>query len=260
MQEKQCGIYCIENTVNKRKYIGMSRDIKRRWSEHKIELNNHTHANQYLQSAWDKYGKSKFIFYIIELCDEENLSDRECYYIKYYNTLSHESGYNLTTGGENTSVGKPVINLKSGIIYNFVREAANSADVTTTTMITWCKRKHNYMYLNEYNALSKEEKNYWKNYDWGKTDHQKLSEAHSRENLSKETIKKYSVATSGENNPRALQVYCPQLKEVFNCIKYASDKYRVNRGSISLCIKGKLKSAGKHPITGEKLTWELIEK
>ena len=74
------------------------------------------------------------------------------------------------------------------------------------------------------------------------------------------TIKKYSVATSGENNPRALQVYCPQLKEVFNCIKYASDKYRVNRGSISLCIKGKLKSAGKHPITGEKLTWELIEK
>lgn len=43
-------------------------------------------------------------------------------------------------------------------------------------------------------------------------------------------------------------------------MKYATDKYGVNRGSISQCIKGKLKSAGKHPITGEKLTWEIIEK
>lgn len=260
MQGKQCGIYCIENTVNKRKYIGMSRDIKRRWSEHKAELNSHTHANQYLQSAWDKYGKSKFIFYIIELCNEENLSERECYYIQYYNTLSHENGYNLTTGGENTSIGKAVINLKDGTIYNFVREAANSAGVAAITMIAWCKQKHNYMYLDEYNALSEEEKVYWENFDWEKTDHQKLSKAHSRENLSKESIKKYSKATSGENNPRALKIYCPQLNEVFNCIKYAADKYGVNRGSISSCIKGKLKSAGKHPITGEKLTWELIGK
>ena len=55
-------------------------------------------------------------------------------------------------------------------------------------------------------------------------------------------------------------MYCPQLNETFDCIKYASDKYGVNRGSITSCIKGRLKSAGKHPITGEKLTWELIEK
>lgn len=260
MQEKQSGIYCIENTVNKKKYMGMSRDIKRRWSEHKTELNSHTHVNQYLQSAWDKYGKSKFIFYIIELCSEENLSERECYYIQYYNSLSHENGYNLTTGGENISVGKSVIHLKDRTIYNFVREAASNAGVTTITMIAWCKQKRNYMYLDEYNSLSKEEKDYWTNYNWEESDHQKLSKAHSRENLSNETIKKYSEATSGEKNPRALKIYCPQLNEVFNCIKYATDKYGVNRGSISSCIKGKLKSAGKHPVTGEKLTWELIEK
>lgn len=260
MKEKLCGIYCIENILNKRKYIGMSRDIKRRWSEHKTELNSNTHANQYLQSAWNKYGKSKFKFYIIELCSEENLSERECYYIGFYKTLAHENGYNLTTGGENMSTGKAVICLKDGTIYNFVREAADSIGVSSITMITWCRQKHNYMYLCEYESLSQNERDYWTRFDWEKFDHEKLSKAHSRENLSKEALEKKRMATSGQNNPRALKVYCPQLNEVFDCIKYASDKYGVNRGSISQCIKGKLKSAGKHPVTGEKLTWELIEK
>lgn len=62
MQDKICGIYCIENKINNKKYIGMSRDIKRRWSEHKTELNTHTHVNQYLQSSWGKYGKDNFDF------------------------------------------------------------------------------------------------------------------------------------------------------------------------------------------------------
>lgn len=260
MQDKLCGVYCIENMLNKRKYIGISRDIKRRWSEHKTELKNHTHVNQYLQSAWDKYGKDNFKFYIVELCDENQLSNQECYYIKFYKTLSHENGYNLTTGGENTSIGKPVIYLKDGTIYNYVYEAAEKENVYPVTMIAWCRQKHNYMYLDEYNNLSQEEKDYWINFDWEKFDHEKLSKAHSRENLSEETIRKVSQATSGANNPRALKVYCPQLDEVFDCIKYAAEKYNVNQGSISQCIKGKLKSAGRHPETGEKLTWELIEK
>lgn len=260
MQEKQSGIYCIENIVNKRKYIGLSRNIEQRWLEHKSALNRHVHPNQYLQSSWDKYGSGNFTFYILELCEEEDLSDREQYYIKYYKTLSHEHGYNLTIGGENITAGRPVICLKDRKIFNFVHAAAKEAGVVSLTMIAWCKQKHNYMYLDEYTSLSAAEKEYWRNFNWEEADHQKLSKAHSRENLSQKSIGKYSEITSGERNPRALKVYCPQLNEVFNCIKYAQDKYGINRGSISQCIKGKLKSAGKHPITGEKLTWELIEK
>lgn len=258
-EQKLCGIYCIENIESKKKYIGLSRDIKRRWTEHKSELKSNKHPNSYLQSAWNKYGESNFTFYIIELCNSEKLSDRECYYIQLHKTLAHENGYNLTTGGENTSIGRPVIHLKNGTIYNLVQDAANSADVTSITMVSWCKQKHNYMYLDEYELLSQEEKDYWSNFDWEKYDHQKLSNAHSRENLSEETVKKVSESTSGEKNPRALKVYCPQLDETFNCIKYAAEKYGINKGSISSCIKGRLKSAGKHPGTGEKLTWELVK-
>ena len=125
-------------------------------------------------------------------------------------------------------------------------------------MIDWCRKKYKYMYLNEYNSLTQAEQNYWRNFDWEKYIHEKLSKAHSRDNLSEQTLKKLSDATSGKNNPRALKVFCPQLNETFDCIKYVTDKYNINRGSISQCLKGKLKSAGRHPITGEKLTWEKI--
>ena len=258
MRKKDCGIYCIENIFNNKKYIGLSRDIKRRWNEHKSELKSNTHNNKYLQSAWDKYGESAFRFYVVELCSEDCLSEKECYYIKLYKTLSHENGYNLTTGGENTSVGRMVISLKDNVIYNSVVEAANKESVTAITMIDWCRKRRNYTYLDEFNLLSEEEKEYWKNFNWDKLIHKKLSLAHSKKNLSKETLIKYSNAVSGKNNPMAYKVYCPQLDEYFDYVKCASEKYNICYSSISQCVNGKLKSAGKHPITGEKLTWIKI--
>ena len=233
----------------------MSRDIHQRWHEHLSDLTRHVHNNQYLQNAWDKYGKDNFEFSIIERCEESLLSERECFYIKTYKSLSHENGYNLTPGGENTSIGKLVICLKNKIIYNSITEAAKNANVVLATMKLWCDKKHNYALLDDYNSWSDEEKEYWCNFDWVKFDHERLSKAHSADNLSESTRKKVSENTTGSNNPRAYKVYCPQLDEVFDCCKYAADKYGINRGSISSCIKGKLKSAGIHPITKEKLIW-----
>ena len=65
MKEVLCGIYCIENIINGRKYIGLSRDINRRWLEHRSELNRGTHINNYLQSSWNIYGEDAFKFYTV---------------------------------------------------------------------------------------------------------------------------------------------------------------------------------------------------
>ena len=43
--------------------------------------------------------------------------------------------------------------------------------------------------------------------------------------------------------------------EVFLTITEGAIKYNVQKSNITNCCKGKLKSAGKHPITGEKLIW-----
>jgi hypothetical protein len=54
-----------------------------------------------------------------------------------------------------------------------------------------------------------------------------------------------------------IPVICLTTNEIFNSIKEAKEKYNVN---ISFCCQGKLKFAGKHPITGEKLYWAYYNK
>lgn len=97
-REKICGIYCIKNLVNGKKYIGQSNNIYKRWKSHVRELDNNCHHNQYLQNAWIKYGKENFIFNILEECTENKLNEKEIFYIDKLH--SYNSGYNLTIGGE----------------------------------------------------------------------------------------------------------------------------------------------------------------
>jgi group I intron endonuclease len=99
MREKKCGIYCIENLVNGKKYIGKSIDIGFRWNGHRTKFKNKKHANPYFQNSYDKYGEENFKYSIIEICEKEELSEREIFYIKEFNT-KHPNGYNVTDGGE----------------------------------------------------------------------------------------------------------------------------------------------------------------
>lgn len=99
-KEKICGIYCIENIINHKKYIGQSISIKDRWRYHKSKLRRNTHENDYLQKAWNKYGEENFKFYILEECAIDIIDDREQYYINLYDVNNRDCGYNIERGGK----------------------------------------------------------------------------------------------------------------------------------------------------------------
>ena len=71
--------------------------------------------------------------------------------------------------------------------------------------------------------------------------------------------KRISNANKGDKNPRARKIICVTTGEKFDCITYAAETYNASRTNISNCLNGRRKTAGKHPITGEKLKWEYIE-
>lgn len=99
-----CGVYKIINTVNEKIYIGSSKDINRRWSEHIRALELNAHINQHLQNAWNKYGRKSFKFEIIEQCDEKHQYEREQYYIDLYKPFQ-DNGYNIVQKISNDLIG-----------------------------------------------------------------------------------------------------------------------------------------------------------
>lgn len=94
-----CGIYCITNTANGKKYIGQSVDIEKRFKRHKYGLMNNKHFNKHLQCAWNKYGPDAFTFEIIQICDIQHLDMYERLYIIQLRTFDREFGYNIEHGG-----------------------------------------------------------------------------------------------------------------------------------------------------------------
>ena len=94
-------IYKIWNDNNNKIYIGQtSISVKNRWSHH---LYDYIKYDTPLYRAMKKYGAASFHIETIEECNDENLNDREIYWIQYYN--SYISGYNATPGGTSVQSG-----------------------------------------------------------------------------------------------------------------------------------------------------------
>ncbi len=66
-------IYEIRNTVTGFRYIGCSKDLQRRWKEHKRTLMRNKHHCTHLQRAWNKYGDLAFEWRVLLECPSEEL-------------------------------------------------------------------------------------------------------------------------------------------------------------------------------------------
>lgn len=98
LQNTTCsGIYKITCIKTGEIYIGKSTDVKSRWQQHcKSAFNCGTIAHSLLHTKMRQYGIEQFTFELVEQVPKEQLSEREKFYINFYQTK--ETGLNERNG------------------------------------------------------------------------------------------------------------------------------------------------------------------
>ena len=79
---KISGIYKITNTITGDFYIGSSKDVKRRWKEHKCQSTWKKCPNNPMYIDMQKYGVEKFDFEVIEEAEIGQLKEKEQKFIE----------------------------------------------------------------------------------------------------------------------------------------------------------------------------------
>jgi len=97
--QNRCGVYILTNLENGYKYIGSSKNLKKRLKKHVWDLKNSKHSNQHLQNAWNKYGEDSFEYGILCICSEIEQFNKEQQMIDFFNPE-----YNIQTDVINFSL------------------------------------------------------------------------------------------------------------------------------------------------------------
>ena len=79
---KISAVYKITNTITGDFYIGSSKDMKRRWREHKCPSKWNEQPNNPMYLDMQKYGIDKFVFEILEVVEIDSLKETEQQFIE----------------------------------------------------------------------------------------------------------------------------------------------------------------------------------
>jgi len=248
MSQQISYIYLTTNLINNKKYIG----------QHTGTLtDSYLGSGVILVKAIEKYGKENFKKEVLEICSKEELDEKEKYWIKYYNALEDNNFYNQTEGGqkgdgwaacqrymkEHPDIAQELYKTNSIRLHTWLDEHPDVKQQLTNNML---KAAHEY-----WKTHPEELKNHMINLNKAK---EKWQQEHPEEHA--EQVARFIKAGSDANSQK---VQCLTTGEIFSSISEAGRHYGVPQPNISKVLKGKRKSAGKHPETGEKLRWALVK-
>ena len=204
------GIYKIENLINGKIYIGQSINIERRWSYHRSSCVYNDISKQCynypLYRSFRKYGIENFDFSIIELCEKEQLDEKEKCWINFYK--SYINGYNLTLGGQGTRKELPKI-YQYDLEGNFLREFKDINEVEECL---------NIKAINIYRVLSGRDKTAF-NYRWSYDKVERLDE----NNVSFCPVIAFTLEGKRVKKFNTIKQACKETGDSWNSIKKSCD-------------------------------------
>jgi group I intron endonuclease len=93
-EKNRSGIYVIVNLIDKRIYVGSSKNLHKRYLHHKEDLFKKCHKNKHLQNFHNKYGIQTLSFKLLEYCETDKLLEREQYYLDKLKPFK-KNGFNI---------------------------------------------------------------------------------------------------------------------------------------------------------------------
>lgn len=208
-------IYCHLNKINGKRYIGLSKDINKRWREGKGYSKRH---HKVFAAAIQKYGWDNFEHIILEdnLQTIDKANEREKYWIAYYHSYLGDpecNGYNGTVGGDGSN---------GHIISEEERERRRQLKLGTKASVE-TKAKMS------------------------------ATRRGKKQNMTERKLAACRKAQEAMCEARRKKVKCIETNEIFNSITEASNKTGIPKETISACLNGRLKTAWKlHWIFVEK--------
>jgi group I intron endonuclease len=89
-------VYQIRNRKDSKVYIGVTRNLSKRWGEHRAALRSDRHVNARLQQAWNQDGEDSFEFETLEFVLKPGAgAEREKHHLDLSQASDPAYGYNL---------------------------------------------------------------------------------------------------------------------------------------------------------------------
>jgi group I intron endonuclease len=265
-------IYLIRNKTNSKCYVGQTRmSIEKRWYYH-VYYKDKNKSNSVITKALLKHGENNFEIIELEKCDINILTDREQFWIEYYNCII-PNGYNTLPANRKYDYPQEYLNkLSNSQIKRFekVEERQKISKSHLESFKNNPKRREGCKKAYEMGLKKWTENNpgYFKNrvsHNKGKkmSDAQKaklrkpktrtekmLNEHKTRSERMKKNNsfkgKKHTEETkkliSEMQSLKRIKVLCINTGQTFQSIREAAIVLGVSKGNISHCLKGNRKT------------------